>query len=792
MMTVAIAATGMAAPPKRAAPPAKPAVEPPKRLDEAAALRAAGKLDPALEVLRVESREIRLAEGEESARLLPVNVLAADILLDQRQSEKALSLISDTLKLHESLIAANQVSQESLGPTLLVFARINSAAKRLPATIDAAARAIPLLDKLGGPSSKDVARGSELLETAVNALDTLLGPADTMTLDARAKAAKVFESLGRVDQAIAQRKGMLTGFLSRADAAKTDAATRLGQLMGIAGRAGEAIPILTADPTVANSQLRLISRLQLADNQLLAAHASLEAALDPDKSPGKISATTIAADKLLNFLIEVRRGRAEALPDWFTSTRESLSKTGGAEGLVAVQGLTIASDVLNAMGKPADAVVPLEGATGVLKKLQPRATKATGRTPPKTAATGAAAPTAKPPAPTAKPPALTAKPPAPTAKALAAAAKAAADNAKAAAEAAKAAALTALIAGPSADVAGRLAAARIAAGDATTARIDAELALATATEALGPGDPRVAFLRVVVADACRAGGDLETAAALVGTALAYGLPRPDDAWETVVTGIYDRLAAEKNQKDWRAEYLAARARQFGERHPHVAMAWSLFGAARLTAGDWPAAAECFSRSLDIQRASLGADHAEVAATLSLLAHAQRLGGDPAQAARTAADAVAAWERNVGPSHPGTLAALDVLALAKLQAGVKDGVAELLQRLCAPATVSDPVRRAYNLVRLADLTATQDKNAARNYVQDAMKLPCWASDEGLSIKQRRRLAETAAIAARAYRTMGDDAAGQMTLLKARSIALRLDKSGASLTLIEQLATPEKDR
>jgi hypothetical protein len=70
----------------------------------------------------------------------------------------------------------------------------------------------------------------------------------------------------------------------------------------------------------------------------------------------------------------------------------------------------------------------------------------------------------------------------------------------------------------------------------------------------------------------------------------------------------------------------------------------------------------------------------------------------------------------------------------------------------------------------------------------MALPCWNPDVPLTTFQQRQLADTAAYAARVYRMLGDDAAAQTILLRARSIALRLDTSGSLLGRIDRLATP----
>jgi len=260
----------------------------------------------------------------------------------------------------------------------------------------------------------------------------------------------------------------------------------------------------------------------------------------------------------------------------------------------------------------------------------------------------------------------------------------------------------------------------------------------------------------------------------------------------MATAAYDRLAAAApppadGQRDLRERYLSARADQFGDRHPHLAAASGLFGAARLAAGDWGKAVDFFSRSLDVARASLGGEHPDVAAGLVLLAHAQRAAGDSERAVKTAEQGLAAWERIAGPDHPGTLSAAEVLVAARMQARQPEGVAELLERLSAADSIDDPARRAAHLVRLAELTAGRDKPRAKTLLQEAMQLPCWQAEAGVDQAGRRRLAFTAALAAHAFTTVGDTAAATDALRRARGLALQAENPKPLLDRVELLAT-----
>lgn len=754
-LAVPLLAAPAVAPSKPAAakPPAKAPAPKPDPVQEAKALRAAGKLDQALEVLRYANREIKKVEGEESPQLLAVNNLAADILLDQGQFDVAESLVEKTMALHEALVKAEKVGPDTLGPTFLLAARIDMQAKRFLAAIDKAAEAMPLLEKTEGPRGEGVALGSDVLETSAESLEKLLGPADTMTSDSRVKAADVFERLGRFDQAIAQRKGILAGVSARGEAAAIEnAAERLGRLMGLAGRAAEAIPILESAPSSSGARLRLLGDLRLAANQLLAAHGSFKAAMGVETKNTKPSPFILADDRLRQLLVDIRRGKVHAVPEWFSTTVTPLEKSSSTE---AVRGLVAASEAVQAFGNQAETTRLLTVATANARK-QAAASKKGSRAPPKAkpapAATGAqAAKTARGGKPT--PPIKQGTTP--------------------------------LLA----EVVSRLAAAHLAVGEHAKAHELAKTEIESATEAFGPGHGLVSLLRVMAAGGASGQGDLETATTLASEALSYGLPRPDDGWEETLVTVFDTLPPTDIHPDWRTEFLDARVRQYGETHPHVATAWSFFGAARLAAGDWPAATKCYSKALEIQRATLGENHPEVAASLAMLAHTQRAGGDASDAAQTAAKAVAMLEQTVGLNHPATLEAVDVLVAAQLESGARDGVAELLQRLCTADAMGFSVRHAYHLTRLAEVMARKDQAAARSRVQSAMALSCWKPDEALSTLQRRQLADTAAYAARVYRMLGDAAAAQTTLLKARSLALRLDESGSLIDRMERLATPE---
>jgi hypothetical protein len=290
----------------------------------------------------------------------------------------------------------------------------------------------------------------------------------------------------------------------------------------------------------------------------------------------------------------------------------------------------------------------------------------------------------------------------------------------------------------------------------------------------------------MLAEALRREGRTEAAVPLLRQAVDRGLPRPDDAWEESVIAIVDQFAAAVPDENFRENFVAARARQFGEGHRNVGFAWAAFGAGRLAAGEWDDAEEFLGTAVSNLSQSLGDDHPETAANRSLLAHAERLAGNPGHAAATAAAAVAAWERVAGPDHPGTLTAIDVLVLARLQSGDTTDVEPLLARLCASDGVFDSVQRAGHLVRLSGLVASHDKALAHQHLQRGMALPCWRLEASIRDRDRKTLAFTAARAAVTYKRLGDLPRSEDSLRKARSLALKADNAQELLAEIDKVA------
>lgn len=694
------------------------------RLTEAAALRAGGRFEAALDVLRAESRRVKEAEGDDSPRLLPINDLAAEILIDKGDAEsidKAATLLKKTIETRRKLIDAGRREQAAgLAGALLTKTRLEVAARRLPDAVEAACQAMLVFD--GAEQAEGVARARQEVQSAVAALDALLGPAAEATRRARDGAADTFVRLGMFPDAIAQRQAILDGLLAGGGvdpAAIRAAGERLGWLMLTAGRASEAVPIverclvvLPAKQAEAVSLRRTLGELELAAGQFVRAGGSFTTVLEEAKALPRPSPWEEAGDRLRSLLVDVRRGAVGRLPEWFEQAVKTLQQSAPADAAVAVPGLLMAGRLRQRLGDPAAAVQVFNVA---LAKSSD--------------------------------------------------------------------------AGGVADASASLAAAHLAAGDVAAAKKIAEPALPIAEKALGPGDGRVTLLRIILAAALHGSGSHDRANNLAAEALRRPLPRPDDDWEELATTVYDRLAEGPARngagpRDLRDRYVAARAAQFGDGHPHVAAACGMFGAERLAAGDWAAASDFFSRAIEMQRAG-GGEHPELAANLVLLAHAERAAGDLKRAEDTAARGLAAWERLAGPNHDGTLTAAEVLVTARLEAGETTGVAQLLERLVGSGQV-DAARQAMHLVQLADFLASHDKARAVELLQRALQLPCWSDAAVPTPADRRRLACTAALAAHAYAALGDVEAGRRAVQRARGLAMEAKNPKPLLDHVDRLA------
>lgn len=738
LAVVHLHAVASAAPPGRAArgaaaaavaeAPAAPAHE--LALEKARTLRAEGKAEEALDVLRVATREVKKAAGETTPLLLPIYEAAADLLIDTEELEKADALLEKALALHRDLLAAGTGGdQAGYGRTLLVEARLHQVEGRLERALASAKEALLVLDAHAGGTAPDTLRAGETFQRAVAAFAELLGPDHEATVAARGTAADVEESLGRLPEAIAVRGKAVAALRTRLgpDAPATRSETeRLNRLLLAAGRAADAIETQQAtvaagaDGPTAAADLRLLGDLLLAVERFSEAEAAWQKALATDRATLGDTHPLTLLDRLAIMRIGLRSGRGEPAPEPLLECVTGLLPGGAGDAAApeAVAGLLVAADVLAGLGD--------DERSRVCGLQARRAAEAHGEI------------------------------------------------------------------GEPERVAALVAAARTrSAAPGSAARDGLESAVRAADERLGAGHPATHAAVLALAEAALAAGDTEAAATLVDRLLDRGVPRPDAAFEERLVALVDAVAAarEGDGESPRDRLVALRARQFGEEHPHTGLALALLGGRRFAADDAAAAVALCRRALAIQEAALGADHPETAGTALVLATALGAAKEPAAARPAFERALAVWERTAGPRHPVTLATVRGLTGATLSAGDTAAALPLLERLhtaYAADAEADAVAHARVLARTALVLAQRgDRERARAVVAEALSLPCWQQPPYADQSVFETLALTMGELARVFKTLDDADASTDAVRRARGIATRLASPRETLARIDAL-------
>lgn len=149
--------------------------------------------------------------------------------------------------------------------------------------------------------------------------------------------------------------------------------------MMLAGRANEAIPILkeplaAAPSTTApakTADLRLLGELLMPDEQLIAADAAFKAVLEATRATERVPTCASSSDRLRRILIARRRGIPSRTSEELDQELKLLAKPAPEERAAAVEGLTVAGNILLAQGETATAVEQLSRALAVAAALQP-------------------------------------------------------------------------------------------------------------------------------------------------------------------------------------------------------------------------------------------------------------------------------------------------------------------------------------------------------------------------------------------------------------------------------------
>jgi len=725
-------------PAAEAAPTPKP---PPTAIDKAAALRAEGKHDEALDVLRVATREVKKAAGEAAPQLLPIYELAADILVDTEQGEKAAALLAKAVELHRTLLAESRHPDPACyGRTLVVEHRHHAAERRIEPALDAAKRAWLLLDVHAGPSAPDTLRAAEAFEKSVATFHELLGPDHDATLAAVTVAAEIHEGTGNLDEAIELRRRLAGHAVKRhgPHAAATHAAgNHVTRLLHASGRSGEAIEpqaavVAAAEAARIAAARRLHGDLLVALERFTEGEAAYRAALEADLATFGEEHPATALDRLSIERVRALRGRAirdEALD----ACVAALVKPAGEKvepTAELVETLLVASDLHARRGDEERArthgrlaLQAADAIEGVAADLRIAALVAAART-------SSAAPK-------------------------------------------------------------------------TAARDALEKALAAADEQLGSGHPATHEAVVALAEAALGAGDVEAARGLVARLLDRNPPRPDPVFEERLVSLVDRTAtaAGEGGSALRDRLVSVRETQFGDDHAHTAHVLALFGGARLAAGDAESAANFARRALDLQSDALPDDHPDFGATLLIVAEALRAVGQIDEAGPHFTRALTIWERSAGADHPVTLETVRGLARTVLASGDSAAAVPHLERLRAAATAkgseagalpehAESLPHLRLLVTLAGILAEQgERDRSRQIVVESLALSCWQPAPYAEADVFESLAVSMAEIARVFKALEEPASSTEALRRARGYATRVPSPKELLARVE--ATLERE-
>lgn len=710
-------------------------------IEKASTLREEGKHEEALDALRVATREVKKAAGESAPELLPIYELAADILVETAQTEKATVLLEKAIELHRTLLAESRHPDPACyGRTLLVEHRHHAAERRIEPALDAAKRAWLLLDVHAGPSADDTQRAAEAFAQSLGTFHELLGPDHDATLAASEVAAAVHEGTGRLDQAIALRRQLAGQALKRhgpTAPATLAAADHVTRLLHASGRAGEAIEaqesvVAGAEGSSVAAAHRLQGDLLRSLERFTEAEAAYRAALEADLAAVGEAHPATALDRLSLERVRILRGRA-LRDDVLESSSAALSQPADEKSeptAVLVAALLEAADLHAHRGDEERA-----------REYGRRALQA-------------------------------------------------ADALETVAADLRVAALVA---------AGRTS----SAAPKTAARDALEKALAAADEQLGSGHPATHEAVVTLAEAALGAGDVEAAHALVARLLDRSPPRPDGLFEERLVALVDRTATAVGDDGaaLRDRLIAVRETQFGAEHGHTAHVLVLFGGTRLAAGDATTAAAYGRRALDIQSKSVREDHPDLAATLMVVAEALRAGGQVEQARPLFERALVIWERAAGDEHPVTLTTRRGLARTALATGDTAAALPHLERLRAAATATpstaalatepaDPIAHLRLLVRLGGILAEAgERDRARQIVVESLALSCWQPAPYAEADVFESLAVSMAEIARIFKALEEPASSTEALRRARGYATRVASPKELLARVD--ATLERE-
>lgn len=715
------------------------AIESPS-LRQAIALRTAGKAEEALEELREGVRDVKQARGDGHPDLLPLYDLAAEILFETDQMEKAEPLLDKVVRIRERLIAEGDTAERGpLAASLLLLGKVHSSRGELEDVIDSVSRAVLLYGATYGPMHSDTLRANAEFTQAVELFDETLGADHEAAIHAREALAVSQEALGKYAAALESRRllhNVKSSVYGDSDARTLREAQRLAEAGCYVGENRAGIDLLrrnidaamTGNATAAemSESLRTLGRLQLASDEFSAASASFREAMAIDeRSSTDPRHPRLLLDRVLAAGVIVRReGTTSAIVEELDSVGADLLTIDAFDEQLAYEGIEA-----------------LIAATKVMLDAQLF------------------------------------------------------DSAHVAAE--RAAQLSReLVLDPDEVtlqmVESQIALAKVglAKGGGEAIRQIAENALTNMEQFAGPASWATLDLMVLVAECAMAQGDFGAAQDLLTYIFECDLPRLDYASEQRLANVVAAVAVAEPGESRKItdRYLAVRQRQFGEESKAVADAEVCLANAYQSRREWEAAVLHYERALAMQRRVLDPNHPEIAACLLPLSRAYRALRRPEEARDVLEQALAIWEAAVGSSHPVTLETVKALALSHLSLAEQSRAIPLMERLrdaYLEDKASDGEEVTRLLVRLAKLYAeTGQREAAGECLNQAIDWGWWQMEPSTNtadeiFKAAVLVAELADI----FQQLKEPAAARSAERRARSLASLLDDPQAANEAID---------
>lgn len=720
-------------------------------LRQAIVLREAGKFDDALEELRAGVRDVKQTQGEEHPDLLPLYDLAAEILFQTNQMEKAEPLLDKVVILRERLIERGNLAERGpLAASLLLIGKVHSSRGEMEDVIDSIKRAVLLYGRTYGPMHADTMRANDELAKAVGLFDETLGAEHEAAIHARESLADIQEALGRYSAAAVSRQELYDVKCSVFGDGGREAlieAQRFASASSLAGQADAGIGLLSqavsraldgegASGRALGEALRSLALLQLASDRFSAAAATLKEASEIDERwlPDPQHPCGLL-DRLLLIRIAVRRGESLA------------SAADDVKGIVQDLSKVDAFDEDTAFAAIEASLVAAEIATD-LRLLE-------------------------------------------TAQRAAEQALELADG---------------LVLDPN-DVTlemvksqAALVRVRLARGDAAETRELAEETLGRMEQFTGPASWATLDMMITLAEGAVAQQDFAAAEKFLDYLIEWSVPRPDYAAEqrlASVVAVVSTAAADDGTQaelpgDLTDRFIRLREQQFGKESPEAAQAEICLANAFQSRLQWKDAIRHYEEAIDLQKRILAPHHPEIAAGLLPLSRAYRAINRQEDAQDVLIEALAIWEESVGPEHPVTLETVKSLALSRLSMGQTAEAIPLMERL-RDAYISDPQSDGEEvsrlLVRLARLYEKNgDRASAGECLNQVVDWGWWQMDEGShSQEEISAAAVVMADVAAVFQLLNESAAARSAERTARSLAALLEDSQPVEQLIDEKLT-----